>query len=165
VPPSVHLRGRLFFLRTIERKETGMRHNKLALYLHLVWATWDRLPSISPGMERGLQRLIESRFQDMGCKVLALNTLPEHVHTLVSFPTTITIAEMVKQVKGNSSKFINDTWQPSAPFKWQGSYGAFTVSRWDIDQILNYVRNQKDHHHTGELTLEWEETYEEGLAS
>ncbi len=138
-----------------------MRHNKLALYLHLVWATWDRLPAITPEIERRLQRLTESQFQTMGCAVLALNTLPEHVHVLISFPTTVTIADLVKQVKGISSKFVNEHCQPEFPFKWQGSYGAFTVSRWDVDQIKNYVRHQKSHHHTGELMVEWEQTYED----
>ena len=138
-----------------------MRHNKLALYLHLVWATWDRQPFITPNIERRLQRLLESQFQDLGCSVLAMNNLPDHVHVLLTFPTTITIADLVKQVKGTSSNFINHTLQPQRPFKWQGSYGAFTVSRWDVDQILNYIRQQKDHHHAGNLMPEWEQTFEE----
>ena len=138
-----------------------MRRNKLALYLHLVWATWDRLLLITPDIERRLHRNIESETQKQGCTVLALNGTEDHVHLLVSFPTTITIADLVKQVKGVSSHFINETLQPASQFKWQGSYGAFTVSRWDVDKIIEYIKRQKEHHTTGELVQEFEEAFEE----
>jgi REP element-mobilizing transposase RayT len=138
-----------------------MRRNKLALYLHLVWATWDRLPLITPDIERRLHRNIESEAQKQGCAVLALNGTEDHVHLLVSFPTTITIADLVKQVKGVSSHFVNETLHPASQFKWQGSYGAFTVSRWDVDKIIEYIKRQKEHHTTGELVQEFEETLEE----
>jgi len=138
-----------------------MRRNKLAFYLHLVWATWDRLPLITPDIERRLHRNIESETQKQGCTVLALNGTEDHIHLLVSFPTTITIAELVKQVKGVSSHFVNETLQPASQFKWQGSYGAFTVSRWDVDKIIEYIKRQKKHHTTGELVQEFEEAFEE----
>jgi REP element-mobilizing transposase RayT len=138
-----------------------MRRNKLRLYLHLVWATWDRLPLITPEIERRLYRSIESEAQAQGCKVLALNGMADHVHLVVSFPATITIANLLKQVKGVSSHFVNQVLAPPTPFKWQGSYGAFTVSRWDVDKIAQYVKRQKEHHAANELRLEWEETFEE----
>ena len=138
-----------------------MRRNKLALYLHLVWATWDRLPLITPDVERRLHSNIESEAQKQGCNVLALNGTEDHVHLLVSFHTTITIADLVKQVKGVSSHFVNETLKPSAQFKWQGSYGAFTVSRWDVGKIIEYIKRQKEHHKTGEFIQEFEDTLEE----
>jgi REP element-mobilizing transposase RayT len=134
-----------------------MRHDRLALFLHLVWATWDRLPLIEPSIERRIYRLIVSQAQDLGCKVLALNGMPDHVHLIITFPTTVTIANIVKQVKGTSSRFVNETVKPDTLFKWQGSYGAFTVSRWDLDKIVSYVERQKEHHQAGDLYPEWEE--------
>jgi len=142
-----------------------MRRNRLALNLHLVWATWDRLPLITAEIERRLHRNIESETQKQGCTVLALNGTEDHIHLLVSFPTTIAIADLVKQVKGVSSHFVNETLQPATQFKWQGSYGAFTVSRWDVDKIIEYIKRQKEHHTTGELVQEFEETFEEIEAS
>ena len=138
-----------------------MRRNKLALYLHLVWATWDRLPLITPEMERRLYRSIASEACDKGCKVLALNGMADHVHLVVSFPTTLTIADLVKQVKGVSSHFANEVLSPATQFKWQGSYGAFTVSRWDLDKIIQYVKRQKEHHAANDLWPEWEDAFEE----
>ena len=138
-----------------------MRRNKLRLYLHLVWGTWDRQPLITPDIERPLFRCIEQEARDNKCKVLALNGVADHVHLVVSFPTTITIAHLVKQVKGVSSRFVNDQLSPPAKFKWQGFYGAFTVSRWDVDKIVAYVKGQKAHHGANELLAEWEEMSEE----
>jgi REP element-mobilizing transposase RayT len=92
---------------------------------------------------------------------LALNGMSDHVHLVVSFPTTITIANLVKQVKGVSSHFVNETLRPEAQFKWQGGYGAFTVSRWDLPKIIKYVKRQKEHHAEDDLWLELEESFEE----
>jgi REP element-mobilizing transposase RayT len=78
-----------------------MRRNKLALYLHLVWATWDRQLLVMPEIERHVYRNIESEARGMGCTVLALNGMPDHVHLAVSFPTTITIADPVQQEKAS----------------------------------------------------------------
>ena len=138
-----------------------MRRNKLAIYLHLVWATWDRLPLIDPASERRLYREIESEALKMRCIVLALNGMPDHVHVVLIMSSTVSIADLVKQLKGASSHFYNQVLQPEMPFKWQGSYGAFTVSRWDVDKIVAYVKNQKQHHADAMLLPEWEETYEE----
>lgn len=138
-----------------------MRRNKLALYIHFVWATWDREPLIAPEIERRLYRNMASEAQKMKCKVLALNGMPDHVHLVVRVPTTITIANLMKQVKGVSSHFVNETLQPKTKFKWQGSYGAFTVSRWDLDKVIAYVKRQKEHHQLGNLYPEWENAFEE----
>ncbi len=138
-----------------------MRRNKLALYLHLVWATWDRLPLIKPEIERRLLRNIESEAQGLSCAVLAINCTEDHVHVLLVIPTTISIAVLVKQIKGVSSHFANDELELEYQFKWQGSYGAFTVSRWDVDRIKQYVKRQKEQHMSGELLQEFEETFEE----
>ena len=119
---------------------------------------------ITPEIERRLHRNIESEARKMGCTVLALNGMPDHVHLVAGFPTTITLANLVKQVKGVSSHFVNETLKPASQFKWQGSYGAFTVSRWDLERVIEYVKHQKEHHAADELFPEWEETFEEAEA-
>ncbi len=138
-----------------------MRRNALALYLHIVWATWDRLPLISSHMERRVHRCIESEARDLGCSVLALDGTADHVHLVVSMPTTLRIADLVQQAKGVSSRFVNEELAPNVPFKWQGSYGAFTVSRQDVDRIVQYVRRQKEHHAANSLWPDWEQTFED----
>ena len=139
-----------------------MRHNKLALFLHLVWSTWDRQPLITPDIERRLHRNIESEARKMGCVVLAINGTEDHVHVLVQIPTTITIANLLKQIKGVSSHFVNETLRPATKFKWQGHYGAFTVSRWDVSKIKAYIKRQKEHHRSDNLVTEFETSFETG---
>ena len=141
-----------------------MRRNKLALFVHFVWATWDRLPLIDPALERRLYRILADQAQDQGGKVLALKGMPDHVHLVVKMQATVTIADFVKQIKGASSRFVNDVVRPEVVFKWQGNYGAFTVSRWDLERIIGYVEGQKEHHRVGELFPEWEECFEEDAA-
>jgi len=138
-----------------------MRRDTLAIYVHLVWATWDRLPLITPAIERPLHRVIASEAQKMGCTLLALNSVPDHLHILVRMPSTVAVAELVKQLKGVSSRFVNDTLKPESPFKWQGFYGAFSVSRWDVERIVAYIQRQKEHHEVGTLIAELESVSEE----
>jgi len=138
-----------------------MRRDNLAIYVHLVWATWDRLPLITPAIERPLHRVIASEAQKMGCTLLALNSVPDHLHILVRMPSTVTVAELVKQLKGVSSHFVNEVLKPEPPFKWQGFYGAFSVSRWDVERIVGYIQRQKEHHEVGALIVELESASEE----
>jgi REP element-mobilizing transposase RayT len=93
--------------------------------------------------------------------VLALNGMPDHVHLAVALPATLAVADLAKQTKGASARFVNDTLRPEALFKWQGGYGAFTISPSDVERMGAYVRGQKEHHRCGELYPEWEMTFEE----
>ena len=119
-----------------------MRRNKLALYLHLVWATWDRLPLLTPEIERRVYRNIESEARGLGCTVLAINGMPDHAHVALVIPTTITIANLVKQVKGVSSHFVNEIAA-------------------EIVKLTEDVKRQKEHHQLNELFPEWEDAFDE----
>ena len=138
-----------------------MRGNKLVLYVHLVWATWDRLPLITPSIERSLYRMIESVARATGCGVVALGGVEDHVHLLVSMPATVAVAEVVKAAKGSSSRLIGEALPADGFFKWQGSYGAFTVSRWDVTAITEYIKRQREHHVAGTGIAEYEATMDD----
>ena len=84
-----------------------MRRNKLLLYVHFVWATWDRLPIITPEIERALYRNIIESAQSLGCRVLAINGVEDHVHVFLALPSTVSIADLVQKMKGASSHFVN----------------------------------------------------------
>jgi putative transposase len=134
-----------------------MRRNKIEVYLHLVWGTWDRLPLIEPQWERRLHRLLTHEAQKLRCEVWAVNGMPDHVHLVVGYPSTVMIADLVKQLKGVSSRFINEQLRPDFLFKWQGYYAVFSVSPWALDHTVEYVRRQKAHHEAGDIVREWEE--------
>jgi putative transposase len=82
--------------------------NRLSLYVHLVWATWDRLPMIGSGLERVIQRVVVPEAQEMGCAVLAIGGVEDRMHLLVTLPATGTVAALVKQMKGESSRAADD---------------------------------------------------------
>lgn len=88
--------------------------------------------------------------------MIAIGGIENHVHLLTAFPTTITVSHLIKQVKGSSSHLVTHEIQPGKFFKWQGSYGAFTVSHDGIDKVANYIRNQPIHHQQNSLISTWE---------
>jgi putative transposase len=136
------------------------RHNKAEIYLHFVWATRLREPWITPEIERAVHRCIDGEAQRLGCSVLALNGMPDHVHLLVMVATRLSAAELMKQVKGVSSRFVNDALPGQEGFRWQEGYGVFSVSRSHVQRVVGYIQNQKQHHESGTLWPEWEQTDE-----
>ncbi len=123
-----------------------MRANFTQLYLHCVWATWDRLPLITPDIREIVHSAIARECTELGCTPIAVGGVMDHVHLLVNFPATLGISQLMKNVKGSSSHLIAHEVKPNHFFKWQGAYGAFTVSNCDLDRIADYIRNQETHH-------------------
>jgi putative transposase len=116
------------------------------LYLHCVWATWDRLPLITSEIEPQLYAALAAKCKELGCEPLAIGGISDHVHMLVRFAPTITISRLMGEIKGSSSHTMTHVVNPGAFFKWQGSYGAFTISKRSIPQVRAYILNQKSHH-------------------
>ena len=135
-----------------------MQHSLTQLYVHLVWATHERLPLIVPAVEPLLYAVILAKCRDCECHVLALGGIEDHVHLFVQFPATISIARLTKEVKGASSHFMNHEGYSPHQFRWQGGYGAFTVGKRSQDLLVEYVCNQKKHHNTQQLIGDLEVT-------
>ncbi len=135
-----------------------MRAPYTQLYLHLVWATWDRLPLITEAIEPRLYAAIAEKCRELKCVPLAIGGTADHVHLLVRLHTTVAVATLAKEVKGSSSHLVTHEITPGEFFKWQGAYGAFTLRKEDVPVVESYIENQKQHHATGELWEEWEHT-------
>ncbi|AFZ21333.1 IS200/IS605 family transposase [Allocoleopsis franciscana] len=133
-----------------------MHRNFTQLYLHLVWGTWDRLPLVTPDIQEVIYAAIVKQCSQLECTVITISGMTEHVHLLTGFPPKLTISELVGKVKGNSSHLVSSEIKPGEFFKWQGGYGAFTVSGNQIDQIADYIRNQAQHHRQKSLISDWE---------
>jgi REP element-mobilizing transposase RayT len=116
------------------------------LYVHCVWATWDRLPLITPQIEQHVYAAIAAKCEDLGCTPIALGGVEDHVHLVVRFPPTLPLVKLIGEVKGASSHLVTHKLAPQSFFKWQASYGVFSVSRRSLDQVAAYVRNQKQRH-------------------
>lgn len=152
------MRNRGYTNKTHLRGFKIMRANFTQLYLHYVWATWDRLPLITPDIQKLLYAAIIKECEKLKCTVIAVGGIEDHVHLLTGFPATINVSDLIKQIKGSSSHFITHEVKPGDFFKWQGSYGAFTVSSDAIDNVANYIRNQAIHHQQKSLMSTWELT-------
>jgi putative transposase len=128
------------------------------IYLHFVWATWDRLPLISQDIEQGIYTSILEKCKEKDCIVIALGGTSDHLHLLVRFPSTISVADFVKEIKGSSSHLVTHQLRPDEFFKWQGSYAVFSVSQNDLPRIKSYVEHQKEHHGADRLEVVLEPT-------
>ena len=133
-----------------------MRANFTQLYVHCVWATWDRLPLITPDIQEVIYASIIEQCHQLGGTVIAIGGIEEHIHLLTGIPPTLSVSDLVKNIKGSSSHLITHKIKPCEFFKWQGSYGAFTVSYNDIGTVANYVRNQPFHHLNKSVFSDWE---------
>jgi REP element-mobilizing transposase RayT len=128
------------------------------LYVHCVWSTWDRLPLITPDIEPQLYAALAAKCQELSCAPLAIGGVADHVHMLVRFTPTLMIARLVGELKGSSSHMITHAIRPGMFFKWQGAYGAFTISKRSVAQVQAYILNQKTRHATGSLLAELEQS-------
>jgi REP element-mobilizing transposase RayT len=138
-----------------------MRSPFTQLYLHCVWATWDRLPLLTPVLEQPVYAAILGKSRELRCEPLAIGGMPDHVHLLVRFPSALAVADLVREVKGASSHLVTHEVQPAEFFKWQGAYGAFTVNKDRVSVVRSYVERQKEHHGSNELWADWEQTFSE----
>ena len=137
-----------------------MRTPYTQLYVHMVWATWDRLPLITPDIEGRLYACIAKKCRQHKCEPLAIGGIEDHVHLLTRFPTTITIATLAKEAKGASSHLVTHEIRSDDFFKWQGAYGAFTLRKREVSQVQRYIQNQKQHHADNLLNEDWERIFE-----
>ncbi|HET9494941.1 MAG TPA: IS200/IS605 family transposase [Chloroflexia bacterium] len=133
-----------------------MRGPYTQLYLHLVWATWDRLPLIVPEVEEELYACIASKCRELRCEPIAVGGIEDHVHLLAGFHAAIAPAVIVKEVKGASSHLMTHRLRPDTFFRWQGAYGAFTVNKDGLATVATYIANHKKHHMQHTLVAEWE---------
>ena len=141
----------------IARKGEGvLRRAFVAVYVHLVWATWDRSPLLDAAIEREVHRAIEAKATALGADVLAIGGVEDHVHLLVRLPTTLTIAALVGGVKGASAHLVNHGLRPGESFQWQGSYAAFSVGRRQLATVKDYIGRQREHHALGGSPVGWE---------
>jgi len=79
-------------------------------------------------------------------KAIEIGGMPDHVHILLSLPSTVSIAKAMQLIKGGSSKWVHDTFSEHGLFGWQVKYGAFGVSLSLLEKTIQYIRNQENHH-------------------
>lgn len=117
------------------------------IYIQLVFATKDREITIHPNFREEIEKYICGIFNNKNQKVIAIYANPDHIHIFFSYKNlVISIPELVKIVKVESTKFINDKEFCQRKFSWQEGYGAFSYSKSQAEVVKKYVLNQEEHH-------------------
>jgi REP element-mobilizing transposase RayT len=123
-----------------------MSHSFNKIWIHAIWSTKERLPLIHESVEEKLYSFVESQLKDLGCLLKIINGTSNHIHCLFLLSPQKSIAEIIKQVKGSSSHFINQQNVIPEKFAWQTGYAAYSVSESVVEKVHEYIKNQKRHH-------------------
>lgn len=134
-----------------------MSHSYSKVWIHAVWATKYRKQILDPQIEKTVFVFLANQLKELGCQVGIINGMPDHIHCLYLQNPDKTIADIIKQIKGSSTYFINQQHLIGGKFAWQTGYGAFSVSELGVDKVFKYIANQKKHHRKRTFQLEYEE--------
>jgi putative transposase len=118
------------------------------VYIQAVFAVKYRDAVIEKEWKSELLSVIGNLINETGCKTIIVNGTEDHVHCFLGLKPTISISELMKIVKGRSSKYINDHNLTKSRFEWQEGYGVFSYSQSHIDAVYKYIENQEKHHKT-----------------
>jgi len=116
------------------------------IYYHIVFSTKDRAPVLSADKREKLFRYTWGILKNKDCHLYRINGVEDHVHILTSLHPTMCLADLVKDIKISTSKWIKEEDVFPAFTHWQNGYGAFTISHGDKDAVIEYIKGQEDHH-------------------
>ncbi len=128
-----------------------------SLHYHLVFSTKNREPWIASTIEERVWRYIGGIARKHKMTALQVGGIEDHIHALVTAPPKIAPCEIAQLLKGESSKWIHDEFSRLKGFSWQDGYGAFTVSKSNIPQLIKYIQNQREHHRKKTFQEEYRE--------
>lgn len=130
------------------------------VYLHIVFAVKGRQNLIRAEIREELHKYITGIVTNRDQKLLSIFCMPDHTHLLVGLKPSISISDLVRDIKAGSSKFINDKKLIKGKFSWQEGFGVFSYSRSHIDTVIKYIQNQEKHHHKKTFKEEYIELLE-----
>ena len=123
-----------------------MPQSFVSLHVHVVFSTKNRVALIDDDLQPRLFEYIGGILRGCDSALIAAGGMPDHVHLLVSLGKRSSMADVVRTVKTNSSKWIHETFDDRRQFTWQSGYGAFAVSYSNIEEVRTYLANQAEHH-------------------
>jgi putative transposase len=126
--------------------EVDMANTFTQIYLHLVFAVQNKISLINPEWKAELYKYITGIVQNNSHKSIAINGVSNHLHVAVGYKPNQLIPDLLQDIKGYSSKWINNKKFVRGKFTWQQGYGAFSFSHSQIDRLVKYINNQEQHH-------------------
>ncbi len=116
------------------------------IYVQIVFSVQGRESFIKPEWEDRLHKYIAGFIRNKQQKLIAINGTEDHLHILIGLSPTCCLSDLVRELKKSSNSFINENRLCSYVFRWQEGFGAFSYSRSQIDNVVRYIMNQKEHH-------------------
>ena len=123
-----------------------MANTYTQIYIHIVFAVQGRQNLIPKVHKEELQKYITGIVRNEGQKLIAINTMPDHAHLVIGLKPDTALSDLVRDIKANSSGFINEKKWMRAKFRWQEGYGAFSYSHSQLGVVVRYIQNQEQHH-------------------
>jgi len=114
--------------------------------MHCVWATKGRRRLIKPELQQRLWPYLGGIARQNQMKALVVGGSEDHIHVLLSIPPTLSVAKSIQLLKGNSSKWIHETFKEQRDFEWQEGYGAFSIGISGVADTTKYIQGQVEHH-------------------
>ena len=118
------------------------------LYVQIVFAVKGRQNLISNKWKDELYKYITGIVTNENQKLISINGMPDHIHILIGIKPNKALSDLVRDIKANSSRFINEKRWINGKFEWQSGFGAFTYSHLHLANVINYIQNQEEHHKT-----------------
>jgi len=123
-----------------------MAHTFANLLTHLIFSTKDRLPSIHPEFKADLWAYLGGIARGLDGQAVVVGGTADHAHLLVWLPPTLAVADCVRVLKANASRWVHDEYKAQSQFAWQIGYGAFSVSQSNAPAVVKYIQCQPEHH-------------------
>ncbi len=137
-----------------------MANTYTQIYIHVIFAVSERQSLIAEHHNDELQKYITGIISGQNQKLIAINNMPDHMHMLIGLKPDLSLSELIRDVKANSSRFINEKRWCAGKFSWQEGFGAFSYSRSQLGDVIRYIENQQKHHTTKTFREEYVELLE-----
>jgi len=137
--------------------ERQMADTYTQIYIQVVFAVQGRQNLIKPNYKEDICKYITGIIRNQGQKLIAINGMPDHLHVLIGMKPNIALSDIVRDVKANSSKFINERRWVIGRFQWQEGFGAFSYSHSQLGNVIRYIQNQEEHHGKSSFKSEYVE--------
>ena len=128
--------------------ESTMPQSLSNILIHLIWSTKDRHPWLEPGIREKTHAFLAGAVRQYDCEAYRVGGVADHVHLAVRLSRTLSVADLVKEVKTASNKWLKEQDPTFTGFHWQHGYGAFSVGMSQKETLLHYIDTQEEHHRT-----------------
>ncbi len=116
------------------------------IYIQIVFSVKGRMNLLKKPWRQDVFKYISGIITAKNQKSIIVNGVENHIHIFVGIKPSISISDLVRDIKNNSSKYINENNFLKQKFSWQEGFGAFSYSQSHIQNVYNYIANQEEHH-------------------